>query len=89
MQDFRIERGTLESYLGKDACVMVPHGVERIRMHAFTQIENYMVWVGRPGDEGVVTHEIERPMDYIRQVILPDSVTHIEEIGRASCRERV
>lgn len=81
MQDFQIESGALISYLGRDARVIVPHGVERIKMHAFTEIEKYMVWVGRPGDEGVVTHEMERPMDYVREVVLPDSVTHIE--GRA------
>lgn len=80
-EDFEIKNRALIKYKGNESHVTVPDGVERICTYAFTEIEKFMVWVGRPGDEGVVTHEIERPMDYVREVVLPDSVTHIE--GRA------
>lgn len=80
-EDFEIKNSALIKYKGNESHVTVPDGVERICTYAFTEIEKFMVWVGRPGDEGVVTHEIERPMDYVREVVLPDSVSHIE--GRA------
>ena len=84
-EDFEIRDRVLIKYKGNESHVTVPDGVERIRENAFTAIEKFMEWVGRPGDEGVVTFEEERPLKYIREIDLPDSVTVIEEGALAQC----
>lgn len=84
-EDFEIRDRVLIKYNGNESHVTVPDGVERIRENAFTAIEKFMEWVGRPGDEGVVTFEEERPLKFIREIDLPDSVTVIEEGALAQC----
>lgn len=85
-EDFEISNRMLIKYKGRESHVTVPDGVECICTHAFTDIEKYMVWSGRPGDEGVVTHEMERPMECIHSIVLPDSVTRIENSAFSQCK---
>lgn len=89
MDDFIINNGVLKKYTGRESCVTVPDGVRVIGENAFVstvKVKKYRdalppmlaEWAWREGETIEYEEEETVACEFLKTVILPDSVTRIK-----------